>query len=111
MSKVLITGGTGFVGFWTAGWSSLETTVLSHNIYDNFSQWTDMDWDYIIHLAPIPIDRVIECAQKCKATVLLTSSGGVYDSNPTPYFRMKIEDEAKLLSSGLDVKIARVFTT
>ena len=110
--KVLITGGTGFIGFWVAGWNpTAETTVLDHRYYDNFPRWVEMDWDYIIHLAPVPVDRVIECATRNNATVLLASSGGVYDRNPDDYFRMKIDDERKLLESGLDVRIARIFTT
>jgi dTDP-glucose 4,6-dehydratase len=43
--------------------------------------------------------------------VLLASSGGVYDRHLTDYFKMKADDEAKLLASGLNVKIARIFAT
>ena len=110
--KVLITGGTGFIGFWVAGWNpEFETTVLDHIYYDNYPHWIEMDWDYIIHLAPVPVDKVIECARCCNATILLASSGGVYDRNPSEYFQMKMEDENKLIRSGLNVKIVRIFTT
>jgi len=113
MDKVLITGGTGFIGFWVAGYQSekFETTVLDHNYYDRYPGWMDEKWKYIIHLAPVPIDRVLECAMKCNATVLLASSGGVYDRQPSEYFQMKMADENKLVYSRVDGKIARIFTT
>jgi len=40
-NKVLCTGGTGFIGFWVAGYCSdkFETTVLDHRFYDTF------DWN------------------------------------------------------------------
>src|SRR5512147_2230868 len=103
MPKCLITGGTGFIGFWVAGWTAMETTVLDHHYYDTFDGWDKQDWDYIIHLAPVPVDRVLECAKRCKATVLLASSGGVYDRQPSDYFKMKMADENKLIYSGLNV--------
>jgi dTDP-glucose 4,6-dehydratase len=83
---------------------------LNQKTYKN-TAWEKSRWKYIIHLAPVPIDRVIECAKRCNATVLLASSGGVYDKTPDDYFKMKIEDERKLLASGLDCRIARIFTT
>jgi len=112
MDKVLITGGTGFIGFWVAGWHSerFETTVLDHHYYDTFD-WTQGDWNYIIHLAPVPVDRVIECAKRCKATVLFASSGGVNDAKRSEYFQMKLDDENHLIYSRLNAKIARIFTT
>jgi len=33
---------------------------------------------------------VIECAKRCKATVLLASSGGVNDRKRSEYFQMKL---------------------
>lgn len=109
--RVLITGGTGFIGFWVAGWrADMETTVLDHHNYDIFD-WDKQDWNYIIHLAPVPIDRVLECAKRCHAVVLFASSGGVYDHNPSDYFKMKLADENKLIYSGVDCKIARIHTT
>ena len=109
MNKILITGGSGFIGWWLSFGDFEEIHLLNSKSY--FADWDQDKWDAIIHLAPIPVDRVIECARRCKATVLLASSGGVYDRNPDDYFRMKLEDERKLLDSGLNVKIARIFTT
>jgi len=110
MKNVLITGGSGFIGQWMARLPRGVMVSLTHALYDK-GEWKDGYWNYIIHLAPVPVDDVLKCAQKCKATVLLASSGGVYDRAPDAYFQMKIEDEAKLLTSGLDVRIARIFTT
>lgn len=112
MNNVLITGGSGFVGGWLAKQPPRNKmiTLLNQQAYDNGS-WDDGQWKYIIHLAPVPVDRVLECAKRCNATVMLASSGGVYDRNLTDYFQMKLDDENKLLSSGLNVKIARIFTT
>jgi nucleoside-diphosphate-sugar epimerase len=114
MSNGLITGGTGFIGWWLSQKylaDKMPTTMhMNFTTYDD-GFWQECDWDFIIHLAPVPVDRVIECAKRCNATVLLASSGGVYDREPDPYFKMKLDDENKLLASGLDVKIARIFTT
>jgi dTDP-glucose 4,6-dehydratase len=84
--------------------------VLQHTKYDitNFA-YPDHHIDYIIHLAPGPIDRVIHCAQYYDATVLFTSSGAVYEQNDN-YARQKRENEQKLMESGINAKIARCFT-
>jgi len=118
MKKVLTTGGSGFIGHWLEGESAPSYTLMNIANRSNYPHILERDrlpnvaiWDYIIHLAPVPIDRVIECAKRCGATVLLASSGGVYDRDPAPYFKMKLEDEAKLRDSKLDYRIARIFTT
>ncbi len=113
--KVLITGGMGFIGHCLWGYQlpfplDAEAKILDHQSYD-VGQWDRFPYDYIIHLAPVPVDRVLECAKRCNATVLLASSGGVYDRDLQDYFKMKLDDEYKLLASGLDFKIARIFTT
>lgn len=109
--NILITGASGFIAHWLhksvprywAWWG------YAHQGYE--MPWDSKDWGCIIHLAPVPVDRVLECAKRCNATVLLASSGGVLDKEPSDYMKMKLEDERKLLESGLDVKIARIFTT
>jgi len=105
IETTLITGGTGFIGHWLS-----KGLRLSQNAYDN-SAWRNGHWKNIIHLAPVPIDDVITCARRCGARVLFASSGGVYDREPDAYFRMKQDDERKLAESGLDYRIARIFTT
>lgn len=111
MTKYLFTGGTGFVGYWMRQFAPEGIDViLGHEDYGS-GYWHVEHWDYIIHLAPVPVDRVIECAKRSKVRILFASSGGVYDRHPDEYFQMKIDDERKLLASGLDVRIARIFTT
>ena len=112
MDNILITGGSGFIGGW------LSRTPPKNVLINQLSRWgyaagdwRTGQWKYIIHLARVPVDDVIACAEKCGATVLLASSGGVYDRNLTDYFRMKLDDENKLLASDLNVKIARIFAT
>ena len=112
--NVLITGGLGFIGHWLIQekprHSGLNLIAMGTKPYQE-NPWDSIGYDYIIHLAPVPIDRVLECAKRCGATILLASSGGVYDRDPSPYFEMKIEDERKLMATDLDYKIARIFTT
>jgi nucleoside-diphosphate-sugar epimerase len=110
MDNVLITGGSGFIGHWLQERPFGMCVSLTHYLYDH-SEWMDAKWRYIIHLAPVPVDDVITCARRSNAHILYASSGGVYDREPDEYFRMKLEDEKKLLASGLNVKIARIFTT
>ena len=112
--NVLITGGLGFIGHWLIQekprHSGLNLIAMGTKPYQE-NQWDSIGYDYIIHLAPVPVDRVLECAKRCGATILLASSGGVYDRQPDDYFRMKKDDELKLLGSNLDVRITRIFTT
>lgn len=106
--NTLITGGTGFIGHWMNKehecWQLDKLGWGEGKCFPNH-------WKYIIHLAPVPVDDVIKSAKNSGATVLLASSGGVYDPEPTDYCKMKLADENKLLASGLDVRIARIFTT
>jgi nucleoside-diphosphate-sugar epimerase len=106
--NTLITGGTGFIGHWMNKehecWQLDKLGWGEGKCFPNH-------WKYIIHLAPVPVDDVIKSAKNSGATVLLASSGGVYDPEPTDYCKMKMDDENKLLASGLDVRIARIFTT
>jgi len=111
IKQALITGGTGFIGHWIKGKQDIYPIDMGEIAYKLGSWDEGRYWNYIIHLAPVPVDRVIECAKRCNATVLLASSGGVYDREPDAYFRMKLDDERKLAESGLDYKIARIFTT
>jgi len=110
MNNVLITGGSGFIGSWLARHPRGIIVPLNRQGYEQ-GEWMDKPWRYIIHLAPMPVNAVIACARRCGATVLLASSGGVYDREPSAYFKMKLEDERKLAESGLDYRIARIFTT
>jgi nucleoside-diphosphate-sugar epimerase len=107
--RILITGGTGFVGTWL---QKLLPCVALNEMQYEYGKWDYADWDYIVHLVPPPIttERVIKCAQRCKASVLFSSSGAVYDRKPGEYAQSKIEEEKRLLDSGVNVRIARMFS-
>lgn len=108
--RVLMTGGTGFVGSWLSAAPDVHITRLNQLQYE-YGKWDYADWDYIIHLAPPPstTERVIACARRCHATVLYSSSGAVYDAVLGDYAKNKLAEEARLLNSGINVKVARMF--
>lgn len=116
MDRILITGGTGFVGYWmqqvSHGPKDLYFSVLSHEAFDR-GDWEDQSWNYIVHLAPVAPYSVIGCAMKCGARVLFASSGAVYNRN-TEYARNKRTWEHfcmdSLTYSKVDVVVARLFT-
>jgi nucleoside-diphosphate-sugar epimerase len=67
-------------------------------------------YDAIVHLAPIPVDEVIECGLRSNARILYASSGAVYDLDADGYGLAKRRSEDLLLTSGLDIRIARLFS-
>jgi len=115
--RILLTGSTGFFGTWFK--QSVNCTLSTR---ENYQQVLKGEYDYIIHLAPTPIEPIIECAKKNNASVLYASSGAVYGGakqrcketdypNPkTSYAVEKLRSENLLIHSGLDYKICRLFT-
>jgi nucleoside-diphosphate-sugar epimerase len=69
-----------------------------------------MDWDYIVHLAPISPDRVIDYAQHHRIKVLFASSGSVY-AGKGKYADDKRKWETRCNQSNADIVTARIFTT
>jgi nucleoside-diphosphate-sugar epimerase len=108
--RILITGGTGFVGHWldTLGADGPIIKSLNHEQYE-YGKWDYADWDAIIHLANVSPSRVIQAAKRSNCPILFSSSGAVYDKDPGEYALDKLHAETELLESGLDVKIARMF--
>ena len=120
-SRVLVTGATGFFGSWMfrAIAPKCNLWVCGH---DNLNDLLRLDFDYIFHFAPTPIEPVIECAKRSNAKILYASSGGVYGgarvkvdeeyptNSITDYAHEKLRSENILLKSGLDYCIARLFT-
>lgn len=112
MDNILITGGTGFVGYWMKQTEprNLSCDYISHKTYSE-SKWWDWKYEYFVHLAPTSPTLVIKTAMKHHARLLYCSSGIVYHpENNTEYRQNKVKWEQECLASGVDVVIARLFT-
>lgn len=101
INKVLVTGGTGFVGRWMKKNqpADIDATYLSREDYYN-DEWKFERWDAIVHLAPVYPGRVMRSARR----VLLASSGAIYN-NIGEYADMKRRHE-KVCAGAV---IARLF--
>src|SRR3990172_5612374 len=111
MDKVLVTGGTGFVGHWMRQTAppDLRIRYIGKSDYE-LRHWKWMTWDYIVHLANISPYEVLEYAQPFGIRVLYASSGIVYhDENDTEYRQNKLDWEKECLDSGVDVVVCRLF--
>ena len=108
-----ITGATGWIGSWVC--QALDSIgarylYLAHTTEESTENFRFPEFcDYIIHLAPGRVGRVIECAEKFDCPVLFTSSGAVYMQEPNEYAIAKQDNERAFLES-VDVKIARCYT-
>jgi len=114
MDKILITGGTAFIGHWLKVTKPKGVNIYSigRSKYDAM-KWYDEKWDGIIHLAPVAPTKILECAKRNKCRVLYASSGIVYhpeNEARKQYREDKIKYEQECLDSGADVVIARLFT-
>ena len=110
-----ITGASGWFGSWfcrVLEYIGAPCIKLWHTDTENIDNFRipEQKIDYIIHLSPGRVDRVIECADKHKADVLFTSSGAVYAEDLDEYGQMKSDNEWELINSDVNVKIARCFT-
>jgi len=115
MAKVLVTGGTGFVGYWLQRTmpSGFDVTFLNKEEYEKFQdEWYWPVYNYIIHLAPIEPSIILKLASLGNNTRILFASSGIvyYPEVDIPYRRDKEQWEKECLDSGLDVVIARLFT-
>ena len=97
--RILVTGGTGFVGRWL-GVDGLEIYRVPKSGYEMSLQ---LDWDYIIHAAPVDPIAPLRCADK----FMMVSSGAVYDKQISEFSIEKSFYET--LSGGFST-IARLFT-
>jgi len=111
-SKILVTGGTGFVGHWMRETQpeGLDVTYLNTRDY-NIGLWHKERWNAIVHLAPVCPDIVLGCAKRLGIRLLYCSSGIVYHpENDNVYRQNKVRWEEMCRESGVDVVIARLFT-
>lgn len=110
-----ITGATGWIGSWICQAlerSGLPFLMIRHTDEQNILNFRFPDTcDYIIHLAPGRVERVIECADRFSCPVVFASSGAVYMTKPDEYAMAKQDAEREFVQSGVDVRIARIFTT
>jgi nucleoside-diphosphate-sugar epimerase len=107
--RVLITGGTGFVGYWMAKTQPEKVTAFYSDSADYALNWDNSESDAIVHLAPISPARVLAYAKAHNTRVLFASSGAVYEQH-TEYAENKRMWEQECLDSGADVVIARLFS-
>jgi nucleoside-diphosphate-sugar epimerase len=109
MGKVLITGGTGFVGYWMKQTQPRYVTgyYLSHKQYEE-ALWPIPD--FYVHLAPVDPAHVIDFSRRYGGRILFASSGAVYHQKPNTYGLNKILWERECLNSEQNIVIARLFT-
>jgi len=111
-----ITGASGWFGSWICQvleYIGAKSIKLWHTDKVNIETFRipEQDIDYIIHLSPGRVTRVIECAQYHDVeAVLFTSSGAVYAEDIDEYGQMKRDNEWELINGDVRVKIARCFT-
>jgi nucleoside-diphosphate-sugar epimerase len=111
MNKILVTGGSGFVGTWLRRTAppGLRVAYLNRADYER-GRWKFAAWDAIVHLANISPAEVLTHAQAFRTRVLYASSGIVYqDGNESEYRHNKLDWEKECQDSGQDVVIARLF--
>lgn len=113
MNKVLITGGTGFVGYWMSKTkpANVSVTYLGRKAYDKYMDggFTNR-YDAFVHLAPVAPHHMIADAIYNHARLLYCSSGIVYHpEGDSQYRRDKIAWEVDCIASGVDYVIARLF--
>lgn len=114
--RVLITGGTGFCGYWMSRTNPEDVIpyTIGHTYLDTqiFEEWNKVKWDAIVHLAPTTPAFILDYAKKHSIKVLYASSGAVYGDrlDYREYGEEKRKFEKMCLDSGVEVVIARLFT-
>lgn len=107
--RLFVTGSHSWFGRWVTGWLD-HAGVRYERWMKPYDTFPVGDFDAVIHLAVCPIEPVIEFAQQYKATILFTSTGGVYDPRPQESSMWKVRDELVLTTCGLPYRIARCFS-
>lgn len=108
-ARIFITGAGSWFGTWITSYLDYANINYERWLkpYDGFPTGA---FDYVIHLAQYQTDLVLWLAHfaQCK-TFLFTSTGSV--NNPDPDAKSnKLIDEKKVIDSGLDYRIARIYS-
>jgi nucleoside-diphosphate-sugar epimerase len=108
--RVLITGGSGFVGYWMHKTEpvGIDATYLNKEQYQ--SRWQYDKWDAIVHLAPVSPVRVLKYAYRYGTRILFASSGAVYGGLPNYQEYADNKRKWELACAQYDCVIARLFT-
>lgn len=112
--SILMTGATGFVGHWMR--KGLQAARKQQNVAFGLFQmnsttpiYNTPHFDYVIHLAPIPISQILAHVRSPEV-IFFSSSGAVYRKELNEYGRDKLRDENILLNLKAETRIARLFT-
>ena len=112
INKILVTGGTGFVGYWLQRTqpAHLDAIFLSQKNYNNL-RWQNWTGYNMIHLANVAPDKALQLVKDNDTRLLYCSSGIIYHPEwDTEYRKNKLQWELDCKHSGADVVIARLFT-
>lgn len=110
ITNVLITGGTGFVGYWMHQTlpAQIHGDFIGREEYER-GQWKWQEYDAIVHLANVPPADVLKAARG-NARVLFASSGAAkIRGRDNDYGYNKKLWELDCRHSGADVVIARLY--
>lgn len=106
----MVSGGTGFVGYWMQKTKPWNTSCVFMDSQDYVERWWfSRSFESLIHLANVSPSEPIRFCAHHKVRLLYISSGAVYDQH-TEYAENKRRWERECLESGVDVVIARLFT-
>ena len=106
--KVLITGGTGFVGTWMRKTQPVGVSA----VYMDRKRYASSQWpiaDFYAHLANVSPTQILSFARRYGGRVMYCSSGAIYERNGE-YADNKRRWEVECLNSELNIVIARLFT-
>jgi nucleoside-diphosphate-sugar epimerase len=105
--RVLVTGGTGFVGWWMQQTQPKDIAAVYMN-REQYEKETLWKYDYFVHLAPTSPARILKHAEMYHNRVMFASSGAVYEKQDNYAYNKRLW-EAQCKHSEAYVVIARLF--